>query len=439
MKLTILRSRVPLAVGSVCLAVLATACGADHGDKADAAGTSGKPVTLDYWGWTVGAKDVADEFNKTHKGIKVKFSQIAGGPDGYAKITNAIKAGNAPDVAGIEYNHLPEFAGQGLLEDLTPEAGVTVKAKYSEAIQDRVTLGGKVWAVPYDATPSLFFYRKDIFKKAGVDEVPKTWDEFRKAAEKIKKSDSKVRIAGWGSDDPALLPALSWQAGGKWYGTQGDSWKVGIDDAASRKVADYWQGLTKDDLVKKTNFTGPEFTKALTDGSIAGYIGASWSAGGHLVTYPKQKGKWGVAPLPNWGTPASGMYGGTTYAVPKGTENVKAAAEFAQWAATTPDAVKARLSNLQSPSSALPAIPALRDVAAASFDDKGYFGGDDIYKVAGEAADTIVPGWTWGPVGAATDTAIGDVWAKGTVADGLAAGQKAAEKAIKDRGLNLAK
>ncbi|MFE5683054.1 sugar ABC transporter substrate-binding protein, partial [Streptomyces sp. NPDC056512] len=89
--------------------------------------------------------------------------------------------------------------------------------------------------------------------------------------------------------------------------------------------------------------------------------------------------------------------------------------------------------------SALPAIPALRDVAAASFDDKGYFGGDDIYKVAGEAADTIVPGWTWGPVGAATDTAIGDAWAKGTVADGLAAGQKAAEKAIKDRGLNLAK
>jgi multiple sugar transport system substrate-binding protein len=430
-------NRLTLAAATVSIALLATACGGSG--SSDEAGSGGKPVTLDYWGWTLGAQEVADAFNKSHKDVQVRFSQIPGGPDGYSKITNAIKAGNGPDVVGIEYPQLPEFATQGLLEDLSDAAGTTVGNTYPQAVQDLVTLGGKVWAVPYDVTPNLLYYRKDIFRKAGV-QVPTTWDQFRNAAEKIKKSDPGVRIAGWGSDDPALLPALAWQAGAEWYGVKGDAWKVGIDDAASRKVAAYWQGLADDGLVRKTNFIGPEFPKSLTNGTVASYIGASWSAGGHLTTYPKQAGKWGIAPLPTWdGKPSSGMYGGTTYAVPKGTEAVKAAAEFATWAGTSPQAVKARLSNLKSPSSALPAAPALRDVAAKSFDDKGYFGGDDVYEIAGKAAGTVVPGWTWGPVQAQANNAVTDAWAKGTVGDGLAAGQRDAAKAIKNRGLNLAR
>ncbi|WP_330309298.1 MULTISPECIES: extracellular solute-binding protein [unclassified Streptomyces] len=437
MKLTSRTSRSALAAVTVSLslAMFATACGGDDGS--DKAGTAAKPVTLTYWGWSLGAQQVADEFNKTHKDIKVKFSAITGGPDGYAKITNAIKAGNAPDVVGIEYPQLPEFASQGMLEDISGEVGDTVKAKFSQSIQDRVTLGGKTWAVPYDATPNLLYYRKDIFKKAGVA-VPTTWDEYKAAAKKIKKADKNVRIGDWANDDPALLPALAWQAGAKWYGTEGDAWKVGINDAASKKVADYWQGLVDDDLVATAGFTSPEFTKARNDGTVASYIGASWSAGGQMTAFPKQSGKWGIAPLPNWGTAASGMYGGTSYAVPKGTKHVEAAAEFAAWAATTPAAVKARLSKLETPSSALPANAELRDVAAGVFDDQGYFGGDDVYKIAGAAADTIVPDWTWGPVQTATNTAITDASSKGTVADGLKAGQSAAEKAIKDRGLNLA-
>ncbi|MFF1735400.1 ABC transporter substrate-binding protein [Streptomyces sp. NPDC058247] len=436
MKLISRTSRLALAVVTVSLAMTATACGGE--DVGSKAGSPAKPVTLTYWGWTAGAQQTADEFNKTHKDIQVKFSQITGGPDGYAKITNAIKAGNAPDLAGIEYAQLPEFASQGLLEDLSGEAGATVKAKFPQAVQDLVTLGGKTWAVPFDASPQLLYYRKDLFKKAGV-EVPKTWDEYKKAGEKIKKADKNVRIGGWGSDDPMLLAALSWQAGAKWYSVEGDAWKVGINDAASKKVADYWQGLVKDDVVLKTTFAGDDFNKYKTDGKVASFIGASWSAGGHTVAFPKQSGKWGIAPLPNWGTPASGMYGGTTYAVPKGSKHVKEAAVFAQWVATDADAVKARLSSLDAPSSALPANVEMRDVAASLFDDKGYFGGDDVYKIAGAQVDTIVPGWTWGPVQVGANTAIQDAAGKGTLVDALDAGQEAAQKAIKERGLNLAK
>ncbi|MGW1772750.1 ABC transporter substrate-binding protein [Streptomyces sp. NPDC002104] len=436
MKLTSRTSRAALAAFS--LALFATACGGSEGaaPKADAAPKG--PVNLTYWGWTGGAQQVVDAFNASHPNIKVTFSAITGGPDGYAKISNAIKAGNAPDVAGIEYPTLPEFVSQGFLEDITAPAGATVKAKFPQGVQDRVTLGGKTWAVPYDATPNLLYYRKDLFKKAGA-EVPKTWDEYKAAAEKIKASDKNVRIGGWGNDDAPLLAALAWQAGAKWYGTEGDGWKVGINDAPSQKVASYWQGLVKDDLVMNLKINGPEFAKAKADGVMASFIGASWSAGGTMTALAKDAGKWGVAPLPHWGTPATGMFGGTSYAVTKGSKHVREAAEFATWAATSPEGVKARLSSLKTPSSSLPASPELRPIAAAAFDDKGFFGGDKVYEISGAQVDTIVPGWVWGPVQTATNTAIQDAGLKGTLTDGLAAGQAAAEAAIKGRGLNLAK
>jgi multiple sugar transport system substrate-binding protein len=137
-----------------------------------------------------------------------------------------VKAGNAPDVATIEYQMVPEFASQGNLIDLTKYAGETVKAKFPASVQSLVTFGGKTWTVPYDVAPQLYYYRTDLFKKYGI-EVPKTWDEFKAAAAKVKKKDKNVRLASMPKSDPALLAALSWQAGGKWFATEGDAWKPG--------------------------------------------------------------------------------------------------------------------------------------------------------------------------------------------------------------------
>lgn len=102
------------AVSSVAaLGLLATACGGDGGGSTDAK-SNGKPVTINYWTWTLGAKATADEFNRTHKDVQVKFTEIPSSTEGYSKLANAVKAGNAPDVATIEYQMVPEFASQGI-------------------------------------------------------------------------------------------------------------------------------------------------------------------------------------------------------------------------------------------------------------------------------------------------------------------------------------
>lgn len=420
---------------AVSLALLTSACAGSDSSKSSAAKDDGKPVTITFWTWTAGAEAAAAEFNKTHPDIQVQFSQIPGGADGYSKISNAIKAGDAPDVTTIEYNMVPEFASQGYLEDLTASSGDLVEKSFPEGVRNLVTFGGKTWSVPFDATPQVYFYRKDLFEKYGVT-VPKTWDEYRAAAEKIKAADPKARIGSFPTDAP-MEAALSWQAGAKWFQIKDGAWKPDINDAASQKVANFWQGMLKDDLVFNYGAGTPEENKSKADGTSASILGAAWSGGGMISAMPDLKGKWGVAPIPNWGTPASGMYGGTSFAVTKGSKHAKAAAEFIEWVTTDPAAMTARISALKNPSSTLPANPAMAEVAAKAF-DTSYFGGQDFYKITGEQVGTIVPGWTWGPVWGKVNADFKDEAAKNGLPSGLVKAQESARTAIGSRGLKLA-
>ncbi|WP_341870738.1 extracellular solute-binding protein [Streptomyces aquilus] len=146
----------------------------------------------------------------------------------------------------------------------------------------------------------------------------------------------------------------------------------------------------------------------------------------------------GGGPLPNWGTAASGNYGGTSYGVLKGSDHAEAATEFITWLTTNKAGVEARLADLESPSSALPANPEMRAVAAAKF-DTAYLNGQDVYALASQQVDTIVPGWTWGPDQMDVYTAVQDTAAKSGFVAGVNAGQQKAESGIEDRGLKLAK
>lgn len=303
-----------------------------------------------------------------------------------------------------------------------------------------VTLGGKTWAAPYDVGPQTFYYRKDLFAKYGVD-VPRTWEEFEAAAKKVKTaSKGKARILDFWGDDVATWAGLSQQAGARWYGSSGDAWKVDMTDDSTKKVAGYWKNLVDNDLVLNHKAWSPEATKAVTDSRAIALLGASWSAGGIRTTYPEQAGKWAEAPLPHWGTPATGAVGGSSFALSKDTKKAKAAAEFAIWATTDKAAVKSRLA--AGTSSGLPAAEDLRATAKESF-DASFFGGQDIYETAGSQVPLIAEGWMWSPVHNSTSmtlqTELGKAQKTGEFWPAFQAGQRAAEKSITDRGLKLAK
>ncbi|MET9350869.1 sugar ABC transporter substrate-binding protein [Streptomyces termitum] len=431
-------TRVIACLATVTALTSLTACGGGGGD--DAAGKPDGPVTLTFWGWAKGTKDVVDAFNASHTDIKVKFEEIPSGTaGGYAKISNAVKAGNAPDLVSIEYPSLPEFVSSGALQDIGDAFTEADRAKFLPQAVDLTTLGGKNWAVPFDAAPQAFFYRKDLFEKYKVT-VPTTWDEFRTAAEQVRKADAKARIATFFPDDPTTFEAMAWQAGAQWFKAGEDSWKIDTADAATTRVTAYWQGLLDDGLVHKNASFSPEWTGSLKNGTTLGYLGASWGAGVLKGTLPEQSGKWAVAPVPSWdGKPASGMLGGSTFAVTKDSRNKAAAVEFAKWMTTTEEGVKARIAS--GTSSAFPAATALRPTAKKAF-DASFYGGQDIYALFESAGASIGKNWAWGPTTGTTNTTIKDrfgaVTAGGpTLADAVKAGHDATVAELTKRGLKV--
>ncbi|MEV7974199.1 sugar ABC transporter substrate-binding protein [Cellulomonas sp. NPDC089187] len=411
----------------------------DDSTTAASTGGSGEPVEITFWSWLPGFADVVTAFNESQDDIEVTFEETAsGGAGGYAQLSAALEAGNAPDVATIEYPSLPGYAAAGDLTAIDSVLDGDVLEPYSDGLESLVTLGDSVWALPYDAPIQVYYYRTDLFEQAGI-EAPTTWDEFEAAARTYKETFPDGYIASFFPNEPLLMSAMAWQNGASWFDTADDSWTISIDDDATTEVGDYWQRLIDEDLIKVEQAYSDEWANSLSTGTVSGTLGANWLATSVISRTEGQEGSWAVAPIPTPdGEPASGMWGGSTFAVTKDAENAEAAATFAQWLTTSEEAVAAR----GSVGAAVLADPELTKVAAEAF-DASHFGGQDVYEVFDAASESIVPGWTWGPTmtGLVTQMQddLGKVTSGSTVNDAFASAQSKAVSEAESLGLSVSK
>lgn len=386
-----------------------------------------------FWSSLSGMADVAAAFNASQDDITVTFEEIPNAANGgYTKLSAAIESGSGPDVVGIEYDRVPGFVAAGHLQPVDDLIAPEVLSAYDKQVRGLVTFGDASYALPYDAPPLVIWYRQDVLEAAGV-EVPTTWEEFEEAARAVKAVNPDAYLTSFFTNEPQLAP-LSWQAGAQWFSVEDDSWKVAIDDATSAEIADYWQRLIDEGLVKKQLGFSDEWTADLNNGIVNAWVGGSWSASS-LKTRTEASGlagKWIAAAPPAWdGTPVGALSGGTSFAIPKGSDNAAAAAVFAEWLVTSPDAVTAR----GAVGTAYLAYPGLNDVAAAVAPTDYY--ANDIYQVFEEASENLGT-WAWGPKYDLTSTALKDaVTSAPNLSDALVQTQKATVSGLEKLGLEI--
>lgn len=125
-----------------------------------------------------------DEFNAANPDIEVKQEPQNWG-EIYTKAPAAVAAGNAPELLFAIPDFTPILKDLGKvqpMEDFIAEMDAA-HTFYPAAVAP-YTYDGHTWAVPlYNMAHSLW-YRKSVFDAAGVA-VPKTWDEWLAAAEKL--------------------------------------------------------------------------------------------------------------------------------------------------------------------------------------------------------------------------------------------------------------
>jgi multiple sugar transport system substrate-binding protein len=437
-----MRTRRFSAVAATLLtAVLAAGCGGSGSDAPESAPSSAPaaegPVKLTYWTWVPNMDKIVAVWNNANPDIQVTVSKQAGGDDASAKFLTAAKAGNPPDLVQAEYQHLPSFVAADAVADLSQLVG-DAKGEFSEGLWNLVTLGtDAVYGIPQDSGPMMLYYRADLFKKYGI-EVPKTWDEYAEAARTVRKKDPKVYLGTFSSKDPGSFAGLAQQAGAQWWSISGESWKVAVNDAATLKVADYWGGLVKEGVIDDMPYFTPEWNKALNDGTLLTWPSAVWGPGVLDANAPKGKGKWAIAPLPQWnaGENVSGFWGGSSTAVAAGSKHKEQAAKFATWLNTDPEA----LALLVKEGAIYPASTKGQGVLTEA---PAYFSGQpDFWQKANEIAGTA-RGFTFGPNVNVTYNAFKDafdkaVQNKSSFADAVTAMQDATIADMRKSGFQLA-
>jgi multiple sugar transport system substrate-binding protein len=399
------------------------------------------PVVITYWSSLRGTQAVVDAFNATHTDVQVDLDMTPSGAAGTnAKLTNATRAGNAPDVATVDYITLPSFAIDGAVTDLTDRIDDTFRSQLVPQAWDQVTFDGRVYAVPIDVEPMVLFYRRDLFEQYGIA-VPRTWTEFDQAARDLKAAAPGVRLSTFFTNSAPHLAGFAQQTGGQWFSTAGGRWNLDFTDPGSVRVAQYWQRLIDDDLVLTAPVNGQQWQAGINSGTVASYIDGAWAAAALMRSNPDNAGKWAVAPLPQWdpARPAVGVKGGSVFAITPDSEHPDEALEFLRWMVTDPAAFEARLSS--GTSSMYPAAPDLIPVADEGF-DRSYFGGQDIYALFRQEAPTIPEGWVWGPRMTATINIIEEGLARvrygGTIAEALERGQEESLPDMEALGLAVA-
>ncbi|MDP9869808.1 MULTISPECIES: ABC transporter substrate-binding protein [Streptosporangium] len=418
----------------------AAACGGGDGTPrpAAASASSAGPVTIEWWGWAPGYDRAAAAWNASHPDIQVKYTQVEpGAKGGYQKMLGAVKAGNAPCLAQVGAETMASFLIEGALEDIT-DLAKDVNSKIQPWAVNTVTFGGRQFGIPVDTGPMGMFYRKDLFDKFEI-EVPKTWDEFAAAAEKIHKADPDVFLTSFNPDDMYGFSGFAWQAGARWFATEGDSWKVNVADAPTLKVAGYWQGLLDRKLLDVKPGWSDAWFKDFSDGKIASLVSAVWMTKVLEDSIPKTKGKWAVAPMPQWeaGRTVTGNVGGSPNAVLKGCAAPREAVEFAGWLSTDAAAVD----GLMADGGLFPA--GVAGGASPSMQaGRPFYGDQPVFRTFADSAGTVAPDFGWGPTTPALNdafvAAVGRaVSGGGTLQEALRTVQEKAVASIKDKGLNV--
>ncbi|MFG2823496.1 ABC transporter substrate-binding protein [Kitasatospora sp. NPDC048365] len=392
------RRRLLALVPAAALALGLTACGSSGPSAApstDPAAALDTPTTLTFWTWAPGLDKTVALFEQKYPKIKVNIVNAGQSATEYTKLQTAIKAGTGgPDVAQIEYFALPEFALSKRLVNLKDFGAAALEPKFTASAWSQVAVADGVWAVPQDTGPMAMFYNKKLFDELKL-EPPKTWAEFEQVAVKIKESDPKRFITSIDPGDAGGLDSLMWQAGSRPF-QQKDATTVAVNlqDAGAKKTADLWTSLLSRKLVDPAPGWTNEWWQGMGSGQYAMWLTGAWAPGNIASTIPDTAKDWRAAPMPQWtaGDNVSAENGGSAVAVPSTSKNKAAAAAFAIWLNSDPQAVRSLNENGLFPATTeLLKDPAFLDKPLTSL------GGQPANQVFAASSAAVGKGWQYLP------------------------------------------
>jgi multiple sugar transport system substrate-binding protein len=226
------------------------------------------------------------------------------------KLTTDISAGANADLSIIGTRWLLDFVSQGIVTPLDSYVTPEFKGRFIETFLSPSVMDGKVYGLPIAASARAMYYNKDVFSKAGISEAPKTWDEMKAAAEKIKASGGGVfpfGMQGKEIETDVYFYYAMWSYGGEIV----KDGKSGLDSQAAMDAAKLYKGFIDAGLTQPgvTSYSREDVQNLFKQGKVATVITAPFLSNQIKAEAPKLN--YGVAPIPAGPGGDRGTYGVT--------------------------------------------------------------------------------------------------------------------------------
>jgi len=321
------------AVTAAALALAACSSGSSTTSSASSGSAgSNQVVHLTFTDWDNGMPAVVDAWNQAHPNIQVQLIKPTGtGYTLYNKLITDNRAGTNPDISEIEYQALPEMVANHVAISLNKYLP-SLTQSYPSSITNLVQFQGDTYGVPQNICPMVLFYRKDVFTKLGLT-PPTTWAQYATDAAKIHKANPKEYLGNFDAADPEWFAGLAQQAGANWWTANGNTWTVAINDSATQKVANYWEGLVNSGVISPEPSWSTQWLTDMNKGNLVGWISAQWAPNQFPTIAPSTAGDWTAVALPAWtaGDPTVGTWGGEAEVVTASSKHPQQAAQFISW------------------------------------------------------------------------------------------------------------
>jgi multiple sugar transport system substrate-binding protein len=160
----------------------ATGCGGGSGGSGDLIFSMGPDDAQGTMAALIKKFNEQSDFKVTHRVMPADTGTY------FDKLRTQLQAGSGGiDVIGGDVIWPAQLAANGWIVDMSDRFPESEQKKFLEGPLQSVTYDGKVWGVPWYTDAGMLYHRADLLEKSGYSEPPKTWDELKEMADKVKK------------------------------------------------------------------------------------------------------------------------------------------------------------------------------------------------------------------------------------------------------------
>jgi len=281
---------------------------ADSGSSSDEQITLRMIESLTSGSRTEILQEIVADYEALNPNVKIEIiSPPLEGAD--EKISQMLMAKQELDIVEIREQTITQFSNNGWIIPLDDYVAEWDEAETlnSAAKLSMTAIGGKAYLIPLGFYQRCLFYRKDIFKEAGIDAPPKTYDELLEIGEKLTNpSENRYGYSfrgGTGGNQYYEVGALSWlgydklaDSNAAFYLKDGDGATIFSTPEAKAALEYYKELYEKASPADSVTWGFSEMVQGFLNGTVAMLIQDSEViANCEEELDPEQ---WGVAPMP---------------------------------------------------------------------------------------------------------------------------------------------